>query len=228
VNQAERPNEPGPSVSAREFVQQYQAAVQAGRMEDAEAAAWNLVALMGQQAATQPDPEMLLLTEASNHEAAADWPGAEVAYRKVLERAIATGDVTSQYRAYAGLSGLFQLVGAHTTAIEQAHSATAAARQADLPILLAMALERQAACALRLNQLSEALSAVEEALRCMVDEKVYDVQRGRCLILRAECNLKLGSTAAAESDLNVAWQLLEAPSAMRWAAGVHSALARWW
>jgi hypothetical protein len=228
VNQAERPNEPGPSDNALELVQQYQEAVQAGRMEDAEAAAWNLLAMMGQQAATRPDPEMLLLTEASNHEAAADWQGAEVAYRKVLARAVATGEVTSQYRAYVGLSGLFQLVGDHTTAIEQAHSATAAARQAGLPILVAMALEQQAACALRLNQLSDASLAVEEALRCMADEKIYDVQRGRCLILRAECNLKLGSNAAAASDLDAAWQLLEVQSAMQWAAGVHSALARWW
>jgi hypothetical protein len=169
-----------------------------------------------------------LLTEASNHEATANWGSAEVAYRKELERAITAGEATSQYKAYASLSRLSQLEGDHTTALKQSQRATIAAREADLPMLLAMALEQEAGCALRLKRLSESLSAVEEALRLMTDEKLYDLERGRCLIIRAECKINLGTNSAAESDLNASWQLLRAQAPMWWAAGVHSAQARWW
>ena len=57
---------------------------------------------------------------------------------------------------------------------------------------------------------------------------MYDVERGRCLVLRAECRLRSGDTHSANRDLEAARQDLEAESAMKLAAGVHSALARWW
>jgi tetratricopeptide (TPR) repeat protein len=229
MSHAEPPNESNSWQNAcMELEKQHQDALEAGRMGDAEAAALNLLAIMAQHGATEPNAEMLVLTEAASQEAAADWRGAEVTYRRLLEQAIATGEATSQYRAHAALSGLYQLLGDHDKAVEQARSATEAARRADLPILLASALEQQATCALRQDLLSEAMSAIEEALRCTSDERVYELQRGRCLIVQAECKLKAGRDAAAESDLNAAWQLLDKQSTMQMAAGVHATVARYW
>src|SRR5262249_23481302 len=149
---------------------------------------------------------------ATEREAAADWRGAEDAYRELLERGLASDQAGTRHRAHAGLSGLYRLLGDHGAALEQARSAAAAARPTDLQTLWAMALEEQGACALRLGLLSEAEAAVDEALACLADDRMYDVQRGRCLIVRAECSLKSGLPDAAERDLHAAWGSLEAPS----------------
>jgi hypothetical protein len=228
MSQPEHRDDSPPEADFVQLLQGYEEAVRAGRFSEADAIAGNVLALAVQQAIEEPSPELLLQMEAQRCEAAADWQGAEVAYQKVLDRAVTTGEVASQYKAFSDLSKLYQLVGNDAAALEQARSGTEAARRADMPILLAMALEQQAGCALRLTLMSEALSALDEALQPMGNERMYDVLRGRCLVLRAECGLRLGDAQSADRDLEAARQQLEAQSAMEWAAGVHSAVARWW
>ena len=177
-----RKNRP-PDAAFVQLLQGYEEAVQAGRLSEADAIVWDVLALAGQQALANPSPELLLQMEAQRCEAAADWK-AEVAYRRVLDRGATTGNIASHYKAYADLSQLYQLVGNEAAALEQACFATAAARRADMPVLLTMALEQQAGCALRLDMVSEALTALDEALRSMGSERMYDIQRARCLVLR--------------------------------------------
>ncbi|MBI2302255.1 MAG: hypothetical protein HYU66_25410 [Armatimonadetes bacterium] len=197
-------------------------------MSEAEAVAYQVLASAGQHAREEPSPELLLRQEAHCCEEAGDWQGAEAAYRKGLESALATDQAMQQYKAYSDLAGLFHLVGNEAVALEQARSATEAARRAEIPVLRAMALQQQAGCALRLHRIPEALAALDEALRSMESESMFGVLRGRCLVLRAECALKSGDTHGAERDLEAARQHLEPQAAMVIAAGVHSALARWW
>lgn len=170
----------------------------------------------------------LLQLEAHRCEEVADWEGAEVAYRKVLDWAVAAGELATQYKAYSDLSRLYLLVDKVVAALEQARLATEAAGRTDLQSLLAASLELQAECALRLSLAPEARTAVDDALRSMGTERMYDFLRGRCLILRAECRFGSGDIHSAESDLEAARQYLEAQSAMKLAAGAHSAVARWW
>jgi tetratricopeptide (TPR) repeat protein len=226
MNQREHQNDIRPD--AAQLLQRYEKAVQAGCLSEVDAIGWELMALAGQQAVANPSPELLLQMEAQRCEAAADWKGAESAYRKLLDQAAMTGKAPTRFRAFADLSQLHQLVGSEPAALEQACSATAAARQADMPIRVAMALEQQAGCALRLDRVSEALTALDEALRSMGSERMYDIQRGRCFVLRAECSLRSGEALEAERDLETARQHLEVHSEMELAAGVHSAVARWW
>jgi hypothetical protein len=228
MNSPEERDDPPADASFAELLEAFQEVTQAGRLGEADALAGKALDLAAQQVRKDPSPELPLLMQAQRCEAAADWKGAEVAYREVLDRAVHTGEAASQYRALSGLACLCQLVGDDPAALEQARSATDAARRADMPVLLAVALEQQAGCALRLVLVAEARTALDEALRCLGSERWYDVQRGRCLVLRAECGLRSGDLAAAERDLEAARKHLEVPSGMEMAAGVHSAVARWW
>lgn len=228
MSQPEHRNDHPPDAIFMRLLQRYKDCVQAGRSGEADAITCDIMALAGQQALANPSPELLLQMEAQRCEAAANWKGAEVTYRKVLDRPATTGDGARQYKAFSDLSRLYHLVGNEAAALEQACSATAAARRADMPILLAMALEQQAECALRLEIVSEALTALDEALRSVGSERMYDLQRARCLVIRAECSLRSGDALGADRDLEAARQHLEVQSAMQFAAGVHSAVARWW
>lgn len=205
----------------------YKDALEAGRMEDAEAAVMEFLALAA-QAPDEPTPESLLLDEAKRCEATADWAGAEAAYRRMLARAQSENHDHTQFRAHDQLAMLNGLLGRHGAALEEARAAVAAARRADLPTLLFMALDTQAFCALRTDGVPEALGAVSEALERMEDGGLYDLARGRALALRGACRAALGEWPAAERDLEASWRALQPQAAMAFAAGVHGTLVRWW
>jgi tetratricopeptide (TPR) repeat protein len=226
-----QPDQEGDQLPDDEFVQlvqRFQDAVQAGRVDEADALSLNLMGLAAQHAMAHPTPEMEIQAEAQRCEAAADWQGAENAYRKLLDRADSSGEAMQRYNGLSALCGLNQLLGRSAVALEKAETATAAARATELTTLLAMALEQQARCALRLGRVSEAAAALDEALRSMGQEKMYDVQRGRCLVHRAECALGSDDLGGADASLEAAHRCLEPQSRMEWAAGVHAGVARWW
>src|SRR5262245_8964092 len=206
----------------------YEEALQAGRIEDAEATILETLALLGQQVADEPSAESSLLDEAASCEASADWAGAEGAYRRMLTRAEAEDDACAQFRAREQLACLHGLLGRHDAALEEARAAVPPARRADLPTLLFMALDGQALCALRTGHVPEALAAVSEALGQMDGGVLYDLPRGCALALRADCRAALGEWPAAEGDLEAASAALQPQAAMAFAGGVHGALARWW
>jgi hypothetical protein len=205
----------------------YKDALEAGRMEDAEAALLEFLALAA-QISHEPSPESVLLDEAERCEATADWAGAEAAYRRMLARAQAEVSDTAQFRAHDQLAMLHGLLGRHDAALEEARSAVAAARRADLSPLLFMALDSQALYALRTDRVPEALGAVSEALERMEDGALYNLPRGSALILRGACRAALGEWSAAERDLEGSWSMLQPQAAMAIVAGVHGRLARWW
>jgi hypothetical protein len=59
VNQPDDSNEQPSLANSLELLLQYQEAVRAGRTEDADAAAWNLLTMVGQDAAIQAGAEMV-------------------------------------------------------------------------------------------------------------------------------------------------------------------------
>jgi hypothetical protein len=64
----------------------YTAALEAGRMENAEAAPMEFLTLVA-QTSDEPTPKSLLRDKAKRCEETADWAGAEAAYRRMLARA---------------------------------------------------------------------------------------------------------------------------------------------
>jgi hypothetical protein len=206
----------------------YTEALEAGRTEDAEAALMEFFALVAQHTPDEPSPELELLDEAARCEGAADWGGAEATYRKLLALAEKEDNAAMQYRAHESLARLNGLLGQHGAALDEARAAVAAARRADLAPLLCMALDGQAVSALRTDRVPEALAAVCEALERTEDGALFAPQRGRALALRAACRVVLGEWPAAEADLAASWAALQTQAAMVFAAGVQSALVRWW
>ncbi len=75
---------PEPLQPVQEQVEAYAAAVETGDTDRADKAALAMLALAGAEAANHPTPELLLAVEAETCESAADWAGAEAAYRKLL------------------------------------------------------------------------------------------------------------------------------------------------
>jgi tetratricopeptide (TPR) repeat protein len=202
-------------------------ALEAGRMEEAEAAVLEFLALAA-QAPAEPTLESLLRDEAERREAAADWAGAEAAYRRMLAQARAESNDYAQFRAHEQLATLHGLLGRHAAALEEARAAVAAGRRADPPALLLMALNGQALCALRTGRVPEALAAASEALERAEGGALHDLQRGGALALRGACRAARGEWPAAEGDLGASWGLVRPHAALAFAAGVHGLLARWW
>jgi tetratricopeptide (TPR) repeat protein len=225
------PDDPGPRELPEDLLalaQQSRDPDEGGRTLDAELAALNVASLAAQQAQEHPSPDLFLRLEAQRCEEQADWEGAQIAYQKELGRAIGAGDLADLFRAHDELSRLFHLLGDDNSALEHARRGASAAREADSAALLAMALEGHARCALRLRNHAEAATALAEALAALAADPTYDLQRGRCLVLRARYRVAGGDYPAAEQDLQEAWRLLEPPSATPIAAGAHSGLAAWW
>jgi tetratricopeptide (TPR) repeat protein len=219
--------DPIPGVDLERLIGAYTNALEAGRMEDAEAAVAELLAV----AAQLPDestPDSLLLDEAKRREATADWAGAAAIYQRMLAWTQSEDNDFTQFRAHDQLAMLHGLLGRHDAALEEARAAVVAAHRTDLPTLLFMALDGQALYALRTDRVPEASGAVSEALEQMEHGALYDLGRGRALILRGACRTALGEWPAAECDLEASWTMLQPQAAMAIAAGVHATLVRWW
>jgi tetratricopeptide (TPR) repeat protein len=151
-----------------------------------------------------------------------------IIYQRLLESAVESGVPCRQYRPLSVLSHFHQLLQDDDKALEFARAATVAARSVEVPLALAMALEVQGACALLVNLVSEAIEAADAALLLLDSRKMLDLQRGRCLVLRARCRMAAGDRRAAVEDLEAARPYLEPLSGSQFAAGAHSALASWW
>ena len=109
-----------------------------------------------------------------------------------------------------------------------ARAATAAARRANFWALLHLTLQNETACALDRGDLASALAAASEDVQQIEPGALYDSMRSRALVARARCLVAGGDLAAAEQDLATSWELLNSRPHSPFAAGVHSAIARWW
>jgi hypothetical protein len=203
-------------------------AIEDGRVSEHDLIVEELFTRLEMVASENPDPDLMLQMEADRCEDAGDWQGAEAAYQQVLDRAILSGTEAGQYKALSDLSYLHRLLDNDIKANELAHAAASAARKAGPSMLLSMACEEQATCALRFGHVADANVAADEALRSVGSGTLHDLRRGRCLVLRARCRTASGDLCSAEGDLDTAWQYLEPWSKSEIAAGAQSALANWW
>jgi hypothetical protein len=180
------------------------------------------------EAEKNPTPDLLLMQTADECEARGDWVGAEKARQEVLVLQERSGNLGLIAKAHLDLSGFWSLLGKSDAARTAALAATAAARRAELDVLISMTLGNEAECALKNDDVSSALTAAAEAVQLIEPGKLYDHMRARALLTRARCLLASGDLAGAERDLDASRELLRARWKSAIAAGPISAEARWW
>jgi tetratricopeptide (TPR) repeat protein len=173
-------------------------------------------------------PEILAPSEAESCEAVGDWLGAEAAHRKALAAALASGSLPEQLSAYGNMRAFQTLTGNGSEAMELAQAAVEVSRRAELDIATSMNLRGLAHTALQFGYISEAKTAIDEALVFLRDDKLFVGMRGRCLTVRAACMQRAADEIAAEHDLAAAWQYLEPWTRSQSAVGMFVSLGDWW
>lgn len=211
-----------------EWLQVYHDALQEGDAQAAEEAAMRFFVHACEQADREPSPDLLLKQEARHYEDTGQWHEAEAAYLQALALAQEQNNSMQVYKAQDDLSSLYHFLGNKERALETAQAALEAARLSDFETLLSMALEGLANSWRELGNPAEALQAANEMLADLPEEKLYELQRARALVLRAGCFLDLHQPAPAREDLDTAWPLLTPLSGVALFAGVQSSLANWW
>jgi tetratricopeptide (TPR) repeat protein len=198
-------NDSTPDEPFGKLMQQYQRAVENRDFDDASDAVHDIFALAEEWCEENPSPDFELTIAASEFEERADWGAAESAYNQILS--LSGLEPTTEYKTHSNLASLCRLLGRNSDALAHSRYATAAARRADLSILLAMALQGETRCLIRCGAIADAVNIIAEALSAIDDDTIYIQMRG---------------------DLDEAFSLLEPMAGMDIAAGVHGDLSHWW
>jgi len=176
-----------PAEEFGEALQRYQDAVDANEPREAEAAAYEIFALAEQWSDQNPSPESGLSMAAGECAERGDWAGAEALYRQIL--ALPDSQPMSEYRAHSELAGLLHRLKRSAEASAEEALATVAARRAEVPILLIMALVDQAICLLSEHRFDEATPVIAEALSLSANDRAYGQLRAQALLARSRCAL---------------------------------------
>ncbi len=234
-NAIPRKHESDPAFMAEftQVVEAYGKAASTGQAEQAEAAALHLLTLASEEAQRNPSPELQLTEKACAFEARGDWADAEAIYRQLLAMVeLSDSAPHSKYgqmcKTHVDLGSLLLLQGEYSRARVSAAAAIAAARLADLWPLLIRALELDASCALRVQDVPGALAAAAEAVRIVEPGALYDALRAGSWVSRARCLVAAGDYDRAEQDLVASQQLLFDKPIFEIAAGLHRQAACWW
>lgn len=209
-----------------DLLEQVNRAKEDGRTEEELGLISELMALVANWAENEvPSLHVAVRMEAHDRETAADWAGAEAAYRRALE--IGGDNPHWRYKGHDELRRLYVFLGRHQDALEEARAAVEAGRDA-IGILHAQALVCQALVHLRMGQAAAARDLVTQSLSIQEADRLSDWMTARALAVRARCHVELEDNAAARDDLDAAWRLLEPQSAMAVLPGVQAAFGAWW
>jgi tetratricopeptide (TPR) repeat protein len=211
-----------------EVIGSFAEATNAGRDQDANAAAMQALAMAAAEQLRNPSPEVLLMDEADDLESKGDWPAAEAVRRKVLALEESSGHSGKIAGAQMKLGKLLRIVGRDDEAWQFVCAATASARRAKIFPLLVTALLGEAFCALDRGDSARALTAAAEAVQVVGPGRLHDHERARALTARARCRLAQGDLTGAQSDLASGWDLLLAHSGSWMLPGIMQTLAMWW
>jgi tetratricopeptide (TPR) repeat protein len=209
-------------------LQAYQKALSDRNHEQVEAAALEILATAAEHAEKHPTPQLTLQQEASTCLARGDWTGAESCYRQVLALEEPTANFSAITKAHWDLSNLFFLLGNFEKASQSAQAATAAARPAAISVLLVMALENQASCALARSDVPSAVQAASEAVAIVEPGPLQDCARAGAWVMRARCRIASGDWPGGESDLAASKPILLDRATSPILAGWQRRTAAWW
>lgn len=205
------------------LVTDYQNAVEREDDRGADSVAGDILDEVVRTSDIESDPRLQWSITASLCEEAADWEGAERAYRESLRRAGDSG--FGRYAAHADLAGLYALLKRDDAAREQTIQATAAAREADSTAILLMALGSEVRWLLRQANPSAAWPLINEMLSLVERETRNGLFRAQAYLARAECHVAEGHLDAAKADLDVVGPLLFRYADWENAAGAQHQLA---
>jgi len=203
-------------------------ATSAGNVEEANAAAMEVLFLAAEEALKNPTPSLLLQGEIDELEGKGNWTEAETVRRRILSLKETLENFAALAKAQMDLCMLLRLLGRVDEAAQFAAAAVASARHTDAFPILVMALECEIWCVLEQGHGSKALALACEAVAVIEPGRLYDSMRAKALVLRARCRLANDNPADAESDLAASWELLPEPSANRLLPGHIVTLANWW
>ena len=211
-----------------ETIQAWADATNAGKTEEAQNVAMQLLMMVGEDALRNPTPSLLLKQEADDLETKGDWTAAEAVRRKILDLEESSGNFGMIAKAQMDLCLLLRLFGRLDEAGHFASAASLSARRSDVIPLVVMVLECEALCALDQGDSSKALAVASEALQIIEPGKLYDRLRARALTTRARCLIANSDLTGAELHLLLSWKLLPAESNSCMMPGTIQTLANWW
>ena len=224
------PNQPAPTQGFQsEFerlLKAYGAATEAGKTEEATQAAMAAFMMAAEEAIRNPTEDLKLGEAARECEERGDWAGAEAAYRKRLTLPEANEKPGLRAKWEMDLSRLLRLLGRLSEAWELALVATKSARSHGVSVVVVMALENEAACAIDRKDRESAFQAASEAVEVLGVERITAKIRARALALRAECSLANGDIAGANEDLKTSWELSD--ESVNNLPGPILSRAKWW
>jgi hypothetical protein len=214
------------------LIERHTAAMEGGRMADAQECVAAIMCFAAEEAQRNPTPEMLRALLADQAENDGEWDVARRIRQEELDEARRESEPTvrasGEARAMLRLAYIEACQGHHERALELARAAVEPLRGLDWPFLLASFLEPLAGFALRLGRSEEALRAADEGLSLLDDRRTTDHFRAMLMQRRAEALLQSGCAADARASLDSAWHLVEPLAALDQASGVQSTLANGW
>ena len=206
----------------------FHSAQERGDFQQAESIGFQCLAFASEKTERNPSESVRLVQEAHEHEDAARWEQAEAAHRRALALAQAEGNEAMIFKAHDDLRSLYAICGMADKALQEAQATLEAARKTDMAPLLLIAMGGLFQCQLMKGDMTSAAATAEEAVQITPAEKMYDGQRARALLMRAQCRLERGQVSQAERDLEVAWRILAPQAKATMFAGVQGSLAVWW
>jgi tetratricopeptide (TPR) repeat protein len=218
-----------PAIAA--IAERFGAAMDEGRIADADLASAELFAMAAEQAHANPTPQMLRGVLADQAEAAGEWEVARQIYEQELDEALKDESLARPMlvsRARLHLARLQHQQGNHEAAFELASEAAAASRQGDLELATAMTLRQFAGFSISAGRLADAIAAVDEGLKLLGDRPMFALPCCQLWLRRSEASLAAGDPKEARRSLDRALAALRPPMGSSAMPGVQAAIADGW
>ena len=206
--------------------EEYANAIKTGNVAEAEAAIQKIWQHVAETQDEEPSPWLEAMHDAHRCAAAFDWPAAEEAYARAAR---ATADQPGlQCGAYRELSQFHRLFDREALALQTAHLATEAARRQNIPSMMAVALQVEAALQLNAKDYPAAWKLIAETFAALEEGPMHNLPRSLALLVRGAYLIEHERFPEAEADLTSAWGLMEPWSEAHYAGGWQGAFAGWW
>jgi hypothetical protein len=196
--------------SLKNIVADYARSINAGGVEQAEAAVVHVLRLVGdhfERHPPEPDPLFDLIQQ---KEEACEWEAALALRQRVLaERELITRPAYL-FKWWEHIARLHRWHWRHAEALAAARASTAQARSIpDVSLLSLMALSLEAECLLDAGQPKLALAQIDSAWALLEPSRLFDKYRAELQILRVEAFLQTENGREAESELEAVAPLVK-------------------
>ncbi len=197
--------------------------------EQMEAVAARMMELAMKYAAAHPSPDEALSGEFSSHLEAGEWREALALGERLITSYRGRKDYPQLFRHHQRVSSILLVLGEPAAAREAARAATGWARQDPrIDILVAMALENEAICALAIGNPDEALRLAEEAIALFGPEALAETACAKARVLCARAYVAQGDLTRAEAELADALEPLERRAESAVMSGAQAGLANYY